>query len=123
MAESLSRDTRSSLCIQLINPNTSLGMTEIMAATARQVASPGTEILAVCPDEGAPSIEGHFDEAIATLGVLQQVKGVMRASTDISLPASVTLDCLPPVSWLARRWSALLKPRCTWLRWWRPASR
>jgi allantoin racemase len=59
MAESLSRDTRSSLCIQLINPNTSLGMTEIMAATARQVASPGTEILAVCPDEGAPSIEGR----------------------------------------------------------------
>jgi hypothetical protein len=114
MAESLSRDTRSSLCIQLINPNTSLGMTEIMAATARQVASPGTEILAVCPDEGAPSIEGHFDEAIATLGVLQQVKAGRNA---------VTLDCLPPVSWLARRWSALLKPRCTWLRWWRPASR
>ncbi|MCC3703927.1 aspartate/glutamate racemase family protein [Rouxiella badensis] len=82
MAESLSRDTRSSLCIQLINPNTSLGMTEIMAATARQVASPGTEILAVCPDEGAPSIEGHFDEAIATLGVLQQVKAGRNAGVD-----------------------------------------
>lgn len=78
MAESASR----SLCIQLINPNTSLGMTEVMAATARAVASAGTEILAVCPEEGAPSIEGHFDEAIATLGVLQQIKAGREAGVD-----------------------------------------
>ncbi|MES4611720.1 MAG: allantoin racemase [Ewingella sp.] len=70
------------LCIQLINPNTSLGMTEVMAATARQVAAPGTEILAVCPEEGAPSIEGHFDEAIAAIGVLQQVKAGRAAGVD-----------------------------------------
>jgi len=62
------------LCIQLINPNTSLAMTDVMAQTARSVAAPETQILAVCPEEGAPSIEGHFDEAIATLGVLQQIK-------------------------------------------------
>ena len=62
------------LCIQLINPNTSQAMTAVMAQTARSVAAPETQILAVCPEEGAPSIEGHFDEAIATLGVLQQVK-------------------------------------------------
>ena len=62
------------LCIQLINPNTSLAMTEVMAQTARSVAAPETQILAVCPEEGAPSIEGHFDEAVATLGVLQQIK-------------------------------------------------
>lgn len=78
MVESASR----SLCIQLINPNTSLGMTEVMAATARAVASAGTEILAVCPEEGAPSIEGHFDEAIATLGVLQQIKAGREAGVD-----------------------------------------
>jgi len=70
------------LCIQLINPNTSLGMTEVMAATARQVAAPGTEIWAVCPEEGAPSIEGHFDEAIAAIGVLQQVKAGRAAGVD-----------------------------------------
>ncbi|TPG55793.1 allantoin racemase [Ewingella americana] len=70
------------LCIQLINPNTSLAMTEVMAATARQVAAPGTAILAVCPSEGAPSIEGHFDEAIAAIGVLQQVKAGRDAGVD-----------------------------------------
>jgi Asp/Glu/hydantoin racemase len=37
-------------------------------------AAPGTEILAVCPREGVPSIEGHFDEAIAAVGVLEQIK-------------------------------------------------
>ena len=64
----------SSVCIQVINPNTSLAMTETIGAAARAVAAPGTEILAVCPTAGVPSIEGHFDEAIAAVGVLEQVK-------------------------------------------------
>ena len=58
----------SSVCIQVINPNTSLAMTETIGAAARAVAAPGTEILAVCPSAGVPSIEGHFDEAIAAVG-------------------------------------------------------
>ncbi|PLR36716.1 Asp/Glu racemase [Chimaeribacter californicus] len=62
------------LILQVINPNTSEAMTATIAAAARVVAAPGNEILAVCPQEGAPSIEGHFDEAIATLGVLEQVR-------------------------------------------------
>lgn len=65
--------------IQVINPNTSQAMTETIAAAARAVAAPGTEILAICPQEGAPSIEGHFDEAIAAIGVLQQVKAGREA--------------------------------------------
>lgn len=60
--------------IQVINPNTSLAMTETIGAAARAVAAPGTEILAVCPTQGVPSIEGHFDEAIAAIGVLEQIK-------------------------------------------------
>ena len=64
----------SSVRIQVINPNTSLAMTETIGAAARAVAAPGTEILAVCPSAGVPSIEGHFDEAIAAVGVLEQVK-------------------------------------------------
>ena len=58
----------SSVRIQVINPNTSLAMTETIGAAARAVAAPGTEILAVCPRAGVPSIEGHFDEAIAAVG-------------------------------------------------------
>lgn len=60
--------------IQVINPNTSQAMTDTIGAAARAVAAPGTEILAVCPDQGVPSIGGHFDEAIAALGVLEQVR-------------------------------------------------
>ena len=64
----------SSLCIQVINPNTTQAMTDTIARAARAAASPGTEILAVSPSQGVPSIEGHADEAIAALGVLEQVK-------------------------------------------------
>jgi allantoin racemase len=70
------------LTIQVINPNTSDAMTATIAAAARVVAAPGNEILAVCPQEGAPSIEGHFDEAIATLGVLEQVRLGRDAGVD-----------------------------------------
>lgn len=60
--------------IQVINPNTSLAMTETIGSAARAVAAGNTEILAVCPQQGVPSIEGHFDEAIAAIGVLEQIK-------------------------------------------------
>jgi len=60
--------------IQVINPNTSPAMTETIGAAARAVAAENTRILAVCPQQGVPSIEGHFDGAIAAIGVLEQVK-------------------------------------------------
>lgn len=60
--------------IQVINPNTSLSMTETIGQAARKVAAPSTEIIVVCPKYGVPSIECHFDESIAALGVLEQVK-------------------------------------------------
>ncbi|CAJ0992511.1 aspartate/glutamate racemase family protein [Pantoea sp. Nvir] len=60
--------------IQVINPNTSLAMTEIIGASARAVAAPGTEIIVVPSSQGVPSIEGHFDEVIAAVVVLEHVK-------------------------------------------------
>lgn len=60
--------------IKIINPNTSQGMTERIAEAARLVASPGTEILAWCPSSGAPSIEGHYDEAMSVPGLLEAVR-------------------------------------------------
>lgn len=60
--------------IQVINPNTSQAMTHTIAEAARSVAAPGTHILASCPEQGVESIEGHFDEAIAAIGVLEQIK-------------------------------------------------
>ncbi len=115
----------SSVCIQVINPNTSLAMTETIGAAARAVAAPGTEILAVCPGAGVPSIEGHFDEAIAAVGVLEQVKAAAesRAWTVTSSPALAIRACWRRASWRTGRWSALPKPPCIWRRWWRRAFR
>lgn len=60
--------------ILLVNPNTSVTMTAGIAAAARAIAAPGTEILAVQPSFGPRSIEGHFEETIAAAGVAEQVR-------------------------------------------------
>jgi len=60
--------------IKLINPNTTWSMTDKMAAAARAVAMPGTEIVAVSPPGGPASIEGHYDEAVATIGLLEEIR-------------------------------------------------
>lgn len=53
----------------VVNPNTSAAMTAAIAAAARAVASPGTEITAMQPRFGPRSIEGHFEETVAAAGV------------------------------------------------------
>ncbi|GAA5010407.1 allantoin racemase [Acinetobacter puyangensis] len=60
--------------IQVINPNTSLEMTVSIGESADKVAAAGTEIIAVSPEQGVPSIEGHYDEAISAIGVLNLVQ-------------------------------------------------
>jgi allantoin racemase len=59
--------------IKVINPNTTASMTHKIGLAAREVAAPGTEILAVSPDKGPVSIEGHYDEAVSVLGLLEEV--------------------------------------------------
>jgi allantoin racemase len=60
--------------IKVINPNTTQSMTEKIGAAARAVAAAGTTILAVSPSMGPVSIEGHYDEAVSVLGVLDEVR-------------------------------------------------
>ncbi len=60
--------------IKVIDPNTTASMTAKIAAAARAAASPGTEIIAAEPDMGPVSIEGHYDEAVSALGVLDGVR-------------------------------------------------
>ncbi|TCM68423.1 allantoin racemase [Acinetobacter calcoaceticus] len=59
--------------IQIINPNNSLEMTASIRNSAILVASKETEIIAVCPalDQSVASIEGHYDEAVATVALLK----------------------------------------------------
>lgn len=60
--------------IRVINPNTTAAMTETIATAARRVAGPGTHIVATNPVAGPVSIESHYDEAIAAVGVLEEVR-------------------------------------------------
>ncbi len=65
--------------ILVINPNTTVSMTEKIGTAARSVASPGTLITAVNPDTGPASIEGFYDEALSVPGLLAEVaKGEAR---------------------------------------------
>lgn len=59
--------------IQVINPNTTASMTEIIAAAATAAAAPGTEIVATTSATGPASIEGHYDEAVSVIGLLEAV--------------------------------------------------
>lgn len=68
--------------IKLINPNTTQRMTDAMGRCARDVAAPGTEVIAVNPTMGPPSIEGYYDEALATPGLLAEVLAGERDGCD-----------------------------------------
>jgi allantoin racemase len=60
--------------ILVVNPNTTASMTEKIGACARRFASPGVEIIARNPKTGPESIEGHYDEALATPGLLAEIR-------------------------------------------------
>ena len=60
--------------ITVINPNTSAGLTETITAAAHAVAGAGVTVLGVQPEHGVPSVESHAEEAIAAVGVLEQVR-------------------------------------------------
>ena len=60
--------------IKIINPNTTQSMTDLVAAAARAVASPGVLIEAVSPAHGPVSIESYYDEALSCMGLLEEVR-------------------------------------------------
>ena len=60
--------------IRIINPNTTVSMTETIAAAARAVAAQSTEIVAVTSLSGAVSIESHYDEALSIVGLVDEIR-------------------------------------------------
>jgi allantoin racemase len=60
--------------IKVINPNTTASMTAKIGEAARAVAAPGTEIIAVNPENGPVSIEGHYDEAVSAVALLEEIR-------------------------------------------------
>ena len=59
--------------ILVVNPNTTVAMTETIGRAARAAATPGTEIVAVNPPDGPASIEDYYDEAFSVPGLLAEI--------------------------------------------------
>jgi len=60
--------------ILVVNPNSTASMTTKIAAAARAVARPDTEIVAATSQNGPPSIQGFLDVATCVPGLLEEVK-------------------------------------------------
>lgn len=59
--------------ILVVNVNTTQSMTDSIAAQARAVAAPGTEIVGLTPNFGAESCEGNFESYLAAIAVMDKV--------------------------------------------------
>jgi allantoin racemase len=68
--------------ILVVNPNTTASMTALIERCARAVAGPGVTVDAVNPISGPVSIESHYDEAIATPGLLAEIEAGAAAGYD-----------------------------------------
>lgn len=67
--------------ITVINPNTSAELTATITKAAQAVAGAGVTVTGVHPAVGVPSVESHAEEAIAAIGVIEQVRA-HQADTD-----------------------------------------
>jgi allantoin racemase len=90
--------------ILIVNPNTTASMTGTIAAAARAVAAPGTEISAVTSSMGPASIEGFYDEAFAVPGLIQALlsapdadAGIIACFDDTGLDAARSVAPFPVV--------------------------
>jgi allantoin racemase len=73
--------------ILVVNPNTTASMTLTIAAAARSVVAPGTEIIAATSSMGPASIEGYYDEAFALPGLLREIAAAERAGAHAAVIA------------------------------------
>lgn len=60
--------------IKIINPNTTLAMTESIGTAGRSVARDGTEVVAVSPKFGPTSIESYYDEFLCAPGLIDEIR-------------------------------------------------
>ncbi|OSQ40527.1 aspartate/glutamate racemase family protein [Thalassospira mesophila] len=68
--------------IAIINPNMSAGFTNKIREQARKIAFPHNEILALNPRFGPDSIEGYYDEAFASVGLLSVIREIDPTGID-----------------------------------------
>ena len=73
--------------IHVVNPNTTVAMTETIARAARAVAAAGTEIEAATSSTGPVSIEGYYDEALCLPGLLLEIRKAEARGVDAHVVA------------------------------------
>jgi allantoin racemase len=92
--------------IHVVNPNSTVSMTEKIAAGARAVAAAGTEIVATTSLKGPPAIQGHDDGVLALAGLLEEIgKGdadgvdahIIACFDDTGLDAARALAAAPVI--------------------------
>lgn len=75
--------------LHIVNPNSTASMTEKIAAAARRAATPDTGIVATTSSEAPVSIEGYYDGALATPGLLRQIDAVESARAEVPVDAHI----------------------------------
>ncbi|MEP6814738.1 MAG: aspartate/glutamate racemase family protein [Marmoricola sp.] len=60
--------------ILVANVNTTVSMTDTIAASARAAAAPGTEIVGITPPFGAESVEGNHESYLAAVAVQEAIR-------------------------------------------------
>jgi allantoin racemase len=91
--------------ITVINPNTSAELTATITKAAQAVAGAGVTVIGVHPAVGVPSVESHAQEAIAAVGVIEQVRAhqtdtdafVIACFGDTGVPAAREVATCPVV--------------------------
>ena len=68
--------------IKIINPNTTEEMTRGIEAAAKKYKRKETEIIATSPDYGPAAIDNFYDDALASVGVLEEVKKSQKEGFD-----------------------------------------
>ncbi|NIY75205.1 aspartate/glutamate racemase family protein [Thalassospira sp. HF15] len=65
--------------IAVINPNLSTGFTKKIGEQAQKIVGPTAKVLALNPTFGPDSIEGYYDEAFASVGLLSVIRELEAA--------------------------------------------
>ncbi|WP_067143547.1 aspartate/glutamate racemase family protein [Microtetraspora malaysiensis] len=60
--------------IAVLNCNTSTSISEVIEASARQAAEPGTEVITLTPSWGVESAEGYLDSQLAAVAMLDTIR-------------------------------------------------
>lgn len=75
--------------VHIVNPNSTVSMTEKITVAARRAAAQGTQIISTTSRDGPLSIEGYYDGALALPGLLAQIVANQRVKADGPVDAHV----------------------------------